>query len=33
MFGKYNGRVVTDEGQTIEIKDLIGWAEEHHAKW
>jgi hypothetical protein len=33
MFGKYNGTVVTDEGKKIEIKDLIGWAEEHNAKW
>ena len=33
MFGKYNGRVVTDEGEKIEIKDLIGWAEEHNARW
>lgn len=33
MFGRYNGRVVTDEGETIEIKELIGWAEEHHARW
>lgn len=33
MFGKYNGFVVTDEGKKLEIVDLIGWAEEHHAKW
>ena len=33
MFGRYNGFVVTDEGERIEIKDLIGFAEEHHAKW
>jgi hypothetical protein len=33
MFGRYNGTAVTDEGETIEIKDLIGFAEEHHAKW
>ena len=33
MFGRYNGFVVTDEGEKIEIKDLIGFAEEHHAKW
>lgn len=33
MFGKYNGTVVTDDGKKIEIKDLIGWAEEHNAKW
>ncbi len=33
MFGRYNGFVVTDEGEKIEIRDLIGFAEEHHAKW
>jgi len=33
MFGKYNGFVVTDEGKKLEIVDLVGWAEEHHAKW
>lgn len=33
MFGHYNGFVITDEGEKIEIKDLIGFAEEHHAKW
>ncbi len=33
MFGRYNGTAVTDEGERIEIKDLIGFAEEHHAKW
>ena len=33
MFGKYNGFFVTDEGKKISIKDLIGFAEEHHAKW
>ena len=33
MFGKYNGRAVTDDGEVVEIKDLIGWAEEHHARW
>jgi hypothetical protein len=33
MFGHYNGKAVTDNGETIQIKDLIGFAEEHHAKW
>lgn len=33
MFGKYNGIVKTDIGEVIEVKDLIGFAEEHHAKW
>ena len=33
IFGRYNGHVTTDEGDVILIKDLIGFAEEHHAKW
>ncbi|MGD8406050.1 MAG: DUF2804 domain-containing protein, partial [Anaerolineales bacterium] len=33
MFGRYNGQVTTEEGGVIPVKDLIGFAEEHHAKW
>ena len=33
MFGKYSGYVVTDEGEKLVVTDLIGWAEEHNAKW
>ena len=33
MFGKYNGEVLSDSGENIRIIDLIGFAEEHHAKW
>jgi hypothetical protein len=33
MFGRYNGRVVTDEREVLEISDLVGWAEEHNARW
>ncbi|MFH1523555.1 MAG: DUF2804 domain-containing protein [Chloroflexota bacterium] len=33
MFGRYNGKAVADNGEIIQIKDLIGFAEEHHAKW
>ncbi len=33
MFGRYNGCVVTDAGEEVQIVDLIGFAEEHHAKW
>lgn len=33
MFGRYNGYAVLDDGEKIEIKDLIGWAEEHNARW
>jgi len=33
MFGRYNGHVMLDDGSKLEIKDLIGFAEEHHARW
>ena len=33
MFGKYSGRVISDDGEEIIIKDLIGFAEEHQARW
>ncbi|MGE5464619.1 MAG: DUF2804 domain-containing protein [Syntrophothermus sp.] len=33
MFGRYNGRVILDDGNPLEIRDLIGFAEEHHARW
>jgi hypothetical protein len=33
MFGRYNGKAIADDGEVIEIKDLIGFAEEHHARW
>ncbi len=33
MFGWYNGKAVADTGEELWIKDLIGFAEEHHARW
>ena len=33
LFGRYNGKIVTDNGQQIQLDDLIGFAEEHHARW
>ncbi len=33
MFGRYSGQAVADDGQVIRIRDLIGFAEEHHARW
>jgi hypothetical protein len=33
MFGRYRGTVKTDDGETIAIDGLIGFAEEHHAHW
>jgi len=33
MFGRYNGAVATSEGETIPVRDLVGWAEDHVARW
>jgi hypothetical protein len=33
MFGRYSGQVVGDDGEVICFDGLIGWAEEHHARW
>ena len=33
MFGRYHGTVTADDGEVIQLDGLIGFAEEHHAKW
>jgi len=33
MFGRYNGAAVADDGEKVAISSLIGFAEEHHARW
>ncbi len=33
MFGRYSGRMVLDDERALEIRDLIGFAEEHRARW
>ncbi len=33
MFGRYQGTVIADDGEAIHIENLVGWAEEHQAKW
>jgi hypothetical protein len=33
MFGRYTGYAVADDGERIAIDGLIGFAEEHHARW
>lgn len=33
MFGRYSGLVTADSGEVIYIENLIGFAEEHHARW
>jgi hypothetical protein len=33
MFGRYYGTVRTDAGEVIELDGLVGFAEEHRARW
>jgi len=33
MFGRYAGTVVADNGEIVAIDGLVGWAEEHKARW
>lgn len=33
MFGRYSGTVTTGHGESVVIDGLIGWAEEHNARW
>lgn len=33
VFGHFSGIVVTDSGETIEVADMIGWVEQHRARW
>jgi hypothetical protein len=33
VFGYFDGNAVSDEGEILPIKNLIGFAEEHHARW
>ena len=32
-FGHFAGHIVTDDGNRIAIRDLVGWSEEHRARW
>ncbi len=33
IFGRYSGRVLLDDGDELHLDGLIGFAEEHHARW
>jgi hypothetical protein len=33
MFGRYAGRVQLESGEELAVTDLVGFAEEHHARW
>jgi len=32
-FGHFAGTLVSDEGEVLVVRDLVGWAEEHRARW
>ena len=33
LFGRYSGKIIADDGEEIELAGLIGFAEEHQARW
>lgn len=33
LIGRFRGTVVTDDGEVVRVDDLVGWAEEHVARW
>jgi hypothetical protein len=33
LFGRYSGKVINDDGEEIQLEALIGFAEEHRARW
>ncbi len=33
LFGRYTGTIRGDDGSLVHIENLIGFAEEHHARW
>jgi len=33
LFGTYSGKLITDDDEEIQIKNIYGWAEDHYAKW
>jgi hypothetical protein len=33
VFGTYSGRITSDGGEPLELRDLFGWIEEHEARW
>ncbi len=33
LFGRYSGKVIADDGEKIQLDNLIGFAEEHKARW
>lgn len=32
-FGRWSGSIATSDGEVIRVHDVVGWAEEHRARW
>jgi hypothetical protein len=33
MIGRYSGTIISPDGETISVDTIVGWAEEHSARW
>jgi hypothetical protein len=33
LIGRFAGTLQTDSGETVTVRDVVGWAEEHQARW
>ena len=33
VFGRYSGTAMTDDGQSVHLRDVTGFVEVHHARW
>ncbi len=33
MIGHFNGTVLGEDGEVIAVRQAVGWAEDHHARW
>ena len=33
VFGRFSGTLVPDSGEAIQVEDIIGWVEQHRARW
>jgi hypothetical protein len=32
-FGRFSGTLVPDDGEALQVEDMIGWVEQHRARW
>jgi len=33
VFGRFSGILVPDDGEALQVEDMIGWVEQHRARW